>query len=157
MDQIIGTWRLVDWTASIDGVVTRPFGGSAEGLLTYTADRRMWATLQRRDRARLGTPTLAAATARQRAAAAAGFVSYAGRYTVNGDSVVVHHVEVSLFPDWVGDDQMRYVEWEDGDLVLSTPPATTSTGRVVVNRLRWRRDGVIAERTVPPDPRPRRR
>ncbi|HVR32480.1 MAG TPA: lipocalin-like domain-containing protein [Acidimicrobiia bacterium] len=138
MDLLVGTWHLVDWTASVNATVIRPFGGRAEGLLTYTDDARMWATLQRRDRPRLGTGTLAAATAEQRGAAAAGFLSYAGRYTVDGDRVT-HHVEVSLFPDWVGDQQVRLIGWEQGDLVLSTPPETTTGGRTVVNRLRWRR------------------
>ncbi|MEX2279516.1 MAG: lipocalin-like domain-containing protein [Acidimicrobiia bacterium] len=138
MESLVGTWRLVDWTASVDDTVTRPFGGRAEGILTYTEDGRMWATLQRRDRVLLGSGTLAAATAEQRAAAAAGYLSYAGTYTVDGDRVI-HHVEVSLFPDWVGDEQIRMIGWQDGDLVLSTEPHTTPSGRVVVNRLQWRR------------------
>lgn len=138
MESLVGTWRLVDWTASVDDTVTRPFGGRAEGILTYTEDGRMWATLQRKDRTPLGSGSLAAATAEQRAAAAAGYLSYAGSYTVDGDRVI-HHVEVSLFPDWVGDEQIRLIGWEDGDLVLSTEPQTTPSGRVVVNRLQWRR------------------
>lgn len=138
MDSLVGTWRLVDWTASVDETVTRPFGGKAEGILTYTDDGRMWATLQRKDRAPLGSGTLAAATAEQRAAAAAGYLSYAGRYEVDGDRVI-HHVEVSLFPDWVGDHQIRLIGWDDGDLILSTEPQTTPSGRVVVNQLQWRR------------------
>ena len=138
MDDLVGTWRLVEWTASVDGTVTRPMGGNVDGLLTYTADGRMWATLQRKDREMIHTGTLAAATAAQRAAAAAGFLSYAGRYTVDGGAVV-HHVEVSLFPDWVGDEQLRLIDWVDGDLVLSTPPEKTHGGRTIVNRLRWTR------------------
>lgn len=134
MRDLVGTWRLVQWTASVDGRITRPFGGRVDGWLTYTEDGRMWATLQRNDRPRLGTGTLAAATAEDRAAAAAGFLSYAGTYTMREDRVV-HHVEASLFPDWIGEDQVRFVEWIDTDLVLSTPPA----GRNVVNRLRWTR------------------
>lgn len=107
-------------------------------MLTYTADGWMWATLQRTDRGSLGTGTLAAATAEQRAAAAAGFLSYAGRYSADTETVV-HHVELSLFPDWVGDDQVRLIDWVEDDLVLSTPPAISHGGRTIVNRLRWRR------------------
>lgn len=139
MRQLHGTWHLVEWTVTVDDTVTRPFGGQAEGLLTYTADGRMWATLQRKDRRPLGTGTLAAATAEERAAAAAGYLAYAGRYTLD-DGRVTHHVEVSLFPDWVGDDQIRQIGWTDeGDLVLSTLPAQTAAGRTVINRLRWRK------------------
>lgn len=138
MESLIGTWRLVDWTVTVDDTLTRPFGGQAEGLLTYTTDGHMWATLQRRDRLPLGTGTLAAATAEQRGSAAAGYLAYSGRYTTQGDEVI-HHVEFSLFPDWVGDDQVRLIGWEGDDLVLSTHPQQTSSGRTVINRLRWRR------------------
>lgn len=135
---LVGNWELVEWTATVDGTVVRPFGGKAEGWLTYTADGRMWAALQRQGRPLLGTGTLAAASAEQRAAAAAGYLAYGGRYTVDGDRVI-HHVETSLFPDWIGGDQIRLIGWVDDDLVLSTVPETSVGGRTVVNRLRWRR------------------
>lgn len=138
MRDVVGTWRLVEWTATVGETVTRPFGGKVAGWLTYTVDGRMWAALQRIDRAPLGTLTLAAATAEQRAAAAAGYLAYGGTYEL-ADHVVVHHVETSLFPDWIGEDQIRRVEWVGADLVLSTPPEITPAGRTVVNRLRWTR------------------
>jgi hypothetical protein len=151
MHELIGTWRLVEWTAQIgDDPPVRPFGGDPVGLLTYTSDRRMWATLMRRRRPALGVRTLAEAPAEGRAQAAAGYVGYAGTFEVDGEAgshdVVIHHVEVSLFPDWVGGEQRRLVRWianEAGghDLELSTPPEATRDGRMVVNRLRWRRIG----------------
>lgn len=138
MQSLVGNWVLVEWTASVDRTVVRPFGGTVDGHLTYTADGRMWAALQRRDRPPLGTGTLAAASAEGRAAAAAGYLSYGGRYTVDGDRVV-HHVDTALFPDWVGEEQVRLVEWDGDDLILATLPETSVGGRTVVNRLRWRR------------------
>jgi hypothetical protein len=92
----------------------------------------------RPDRADLDTATLAAATVEQRAAAAAGYLAYAGTYRLDGDTVH-HHVEVSLFPDWLGGVQTRLVSWEDGDLVLRSTGTTTRDGKQAVNRLRWRR------------------
>ncbi len=41
--------------------------------------------------------------------AAETYVSYCGRYEFQG-AVVIHHVELSFFPNWVGDDQERLVE-----------------------------------------------
>jgi hypothetical protein len=38
-----------------------------------------------------------------------GFVACTGRYTFHGDPVV-HNVELSLFPNWVGSDQERSVQ-----------------------------------------------
>ena len=77
-----------------------------------------------------------------RAAAAAGYLAYSGAYTIENDDVL-HHIELSLMPNWVGRTERRHVEWlptGDGeDLVLSTPPTRTDGGRTAVNRLRWER------------------
>lgn len=108
------------------------------GRLTYTADGHMWATLMRRDRTLISATTLAGATAADRAAAAAGYLNYTGTYTESGGRVL-HHVELSLMPNWVGADQERNVSWEGDDLVLSTDPEKGRSGEVIVNRLRWRR------------------
>lgn len=108
------------------------------GRLTYTADSHMWATLMRRDRTLITAATLAGATAIDRAAAAAGYLNYTGTYT-ELDGRVVHHVELSLMPNWVGGDQERNIGWEDEDLVLSTDPEIGRSGEQIVNFLRWRR------------------
>jgi hypothetical protein len=44
-------------------------------------------------------------------------VAYAGGYSFDGDRVV-HHVELSLFPDWVGSDQERSVKLAGARLTL---------------------------------------
>jgi Lipocalin-like domain len=48
-------------------------------------------------------------------------VSYSGRYEFRGDSVI-HHVELSLFPNWSGVDQERLVEVTGNRLTLRTKP-----------------------------------
>jgi hypothetical protein len=48
------------------------------------------------------------------------YVSYSGRYEVQGDTVI-HHVEVCLFPNWVGNDQKRTFQVDGNRLILSTP------------------------------------
>lgn len=149
MTDLAGTWELVEWVATVGEREQRPFGGDVVGRLTYTDDGFMWAALMRRDRSPIAASTLAAATASERAAAAAGYLNYAGRYTAKPGKVV-HHVEVSLMPNWVGGDQERLVSWEDGDLVLSTPPVVGSSGEVITNRLRWRRLTSQSERTILP-------
>lgn len=143
-ERLVGTWRLVDWTFCVDGSrERRPFGGNATGLLTYTSDGRMWAALMRKDRPAVPARTLSAASADLRAAVAAGYLNYAGRYRAD-DGHVDHHVEISLFPNWVGGVQRREITWiENGDtgpdLQLSTPETRTDNGRTTVERLRWRR------------------
>lgn len=141
-DDLVGSWRLVDWTVSLDDRTRRPWGGKATGLLTYTADGRMWAALMAIDRQQMPTRTLSEAPPGMRAAAASGFVTYAGSYTIDGDDVI-HHVEVSLLPNYVGNDERRHIEWIDSenglDLGLTTPPTETGSGRVVVEKLHWTR------------------
>ena len=70
--------------------------------------------------------------------AARAYVSYGGRWSLQGDQVV-HHVEFCLLPNWVGTDLVRTVSWAGTDLVLSTAPEHDAKGRTVTNRLVWRR------------------
>jgi len=143
MHDLIGTWRLVEWTFTVNGSrPTRPWGGDPAGLITYTEDGRMCASLMSHARPSSTTRTLSAAPAEIRAAAAAGYLTYAGSYSFDGDDVL-HHIELSLMPNWVGTTERRHINWvETGDatdLVLSTPPTPTDGGRLAVNRLRWTR------------------
>jgi hypothetical protein len=116
----------------------------------YTEDGRMSATLMSHGRPAAPTRTLSAAPINIRAAAAAGYLSYAGSYSRDGDDVL-HHIELSLMPNWVGTTERRLVEWvtsENGfDLVLSTPPTRTDGGRIAVNRLRWERLPIAVQAT----------
>lgn len=138
MSRLVGTWELVEWTAAVGDRRRRPFGGDVVGRLTYTTDGYMWAALMRRDRPPLTAGSIAGATASQRAAAAAGYLNYAGSYTEQEERVI-HHVEVSLMPNWVGLDQVRNITWIGDELELSTDPEVGRSGEAVVNRLRWRR------------------
>jgi hypothetical protein len=102
----------------------------------------MSATLMSVGRPAAPTRTLSAAPVDIRAAAAAGYLSYAGSYSMDGADVL-HHIELSLMPNWVDTTERRLVEWVPSDnnldLILSTPPTRTDGGRVAVNRLRWER------------------
>jgi hypothetical protein len=139
---LVGTWRLVKWTADIDGRPVTPFGGETTGLITYTDEGRMWGTLMRVDRPNVDGETLASAPKAQRAKAATGYLNYAGTYRVEG-STVIHSVEMSLFPNWIGSEQIRKITWVPNDrngrdLELSAQ-RKSSRGGNVTNRLVWRR------------------
>jgi hypothetical protein len=51
---------------------------------------------------------------------------------------VIHHVELSLFPNWVGGDQERWVELAGDRLILSASPLLLA-GKLQVPRLVWSR------------------
>lgn len=142
MHDLIGSWKLIDWAVEMQGDrVVKPFRGRATGVLTYTDEGRMVASLMRTDREPIGTRSFAEAKALERASAAAGYLSYAGTYEIIGDEVH-HHVDLSLFPDWVGGTQIRHIEWirnDDGTVDLELSTAHAPEERSAVNRLRWHR------------------
>ena len=141
MHDLVGTWRLVDWTVTLGDRIVKPFGGKPTGLITYTQDGRMTASLMKMGRASIGTTSFAEATSRQRAAAATGYISYAGSYHIDGD-LVHHQVELSLFPDWEGDIQTRRIAWvdaDDGSEQLELSYVQNGASRKATNTLVWRR------------------
>jgi hypothetical protein len=78
------------------------------------------------------------AAAEDRAAAAKGTVCYAGRYELT-DGTVLHHVEMALNPNMVGQTVVRRVQIDGADLTLSSVPDRQGNYR----RIRWRRVGVM--------------
>ena len=68
------------------------------------------------------------------------FIAYAGPFSVDvGDGTVTHHVEVSLFPNWEGHDQVRRVTIEGGQLSIIASDRTSTDGRTFHSELIWRR------------------
>ena len=136
---LVGTWQLVTWEAHPEGgVVTHPLGPHAVGYIIYTADGHMSATLMRQDRQAFREGNMHAATAAEKIAAIGSCVAYAGTYRLEPGRVI-HHVLASLLPNWVGTDLERYIEWTDGQLVLSTPVTTSPDGSIATQRLVWER------------------
>jgi hypothetical protein len=136
---LVGTWRLVSWeNRSVgDGEVSHPLGKDAVGYIMYGRDGYMSVAIMRPDRARFAAGDLLGGTAEERARAAETYVSYCGRYEFRGDTVV-HRVELSLFPDWVGIEQERLVEVEGDRLTLSTRPILLGGGQRTAHLI-WER------------------
>ena len=82
-----------------------------------------------------------AAPADERAEAFATFFAYAGRYSVDGDTVV-HHVEIASVENWVNEKLVRVVVLAGNRLILRTPPLTVG-GESRVADLVWER--VVAD------------
>jgi hypothetical protein len=120
---LIGTWRLVSWEnrSVVDGEVSYPLGKDAVGYIMYSQNGYMSVAIMRSDRAKFAAGDLLRASVEERAQAAGTYVSYCGRYEFRGDTVV-HRVELSLFPNWIGVEQERLVEVTGERLMLSTRP-----------------------------------
>jgi lipocalin-like protein len=119
---LVGTWRLLSWeNRSADGTISYPLGRQAVGLIIYTADGYMSVAMMRADREPFAAGDLLGGSSDEKARAAESYVSYCGRYEFRDDSVI-HHVELSLFPNWSGVDQERLVEVTGKRLTLRTRP-----------------------------------
>ncbi|HLG86542.1 MAG TPA: lipocalin-like domain-containing protein [Alphaproteobacteria bacterium] len=136
--KFLGTWRLVSWTIPDEGGVPRhPLGSDAKGLLSYAPDGYMFAALMASGRPRfLGGDPLGG-TAEECRAATHGYHTYCGRYRLEKDAVV-HTVELSLFPNLIGQEQVRYYRFDGDRLLLSTPPLLRN-GLSGVAQLVWER------------------
>jgi Lipocalin-like domain len=119
---LIGTWKLISWeNRSVDGQISYPFGRDAVGYIMYNQDGYMFVAISRPNREKFAAGDLLRGSIEEKAQAADTYVSYCGRYEFRGDTVV-HHVDLSLFPNWVGVEQERLVELRGNRMTLSTHP-----------------------------------
>jgi len=119
--QLLGTWQLESWSigyADRDDV-TYPFGDDPVGLLIYSQDDWMSASIARRERQALPADVpFRRIDAELLAGSYRDYFHYAGRYRVVGDDVI-HYVTQSLNPNFVGTEQLRHIELDGETLVLS--------------------------------------
>ena len=120
---LIGTWRLISWeNRSVDGQkISYPLGKDAVGYIMYNEGGYMFVAIMRPNRVRFAAGDLLGGSTEEKTQAIDTYVSYCGRYEINGDTVI-HHVDLSLFPNWVGVEQERLVELRGDRLTLSTRP-----------------------------------
>ena len=132
----LGAWKLVSVeTRKEDGEVYRR--GERVGYLLYSDDGYMSVAFMKRGRPRFSSGDIRGGTTEEKVAAVEGYVSYCGRYEVEDDRVI-HHIEVSLFPNWVGAKQERMFEFDGDRLTLSTPLMLVG-GRQLSTHLIWER------------------
>lgn len=132
----MGSWQLLSVEMRhANGQLSHPFGTQPQGWAIYHANGSMSITLQRSQRPAFANAQLYQACPAEKASVADSFSAYAGRYTVHADSAtVLHHIEVSSFPNWNGTTQTRHYTLDGDTLTLATlAPADTTTVLV------WRR------------------
>jgi hypoxanthine-DNA glycosylase len=136
---LAGCWDLVEATfAAADGTVLAPWGDEPVGVLLVTAPGELSAHGGRGDRTPLAGEY---PTPGEKQQAYDDYFSYYGRIVRVDDAAgtFVTAVEGATDPDWVGSEQLRYLDIEDDDsIVLRTPPLALA-GSEVVGRFAWRR------------------
>jgi len=102
---LIGTWRLVsaEIRDKAGKLVTRPYGRTPAGRLTYTRSRNVWALVgQRRSKELVNA------------------IWYTGTFRVRSNSrTVVHHVQWASVPEWIGTDLVRRYRLKGSRLTLT--------------------------------------
>ncbi len=139
-ERLLGAWRLLTWESiGDDGSVDHPMGTDPEGVVVYTPDGTMMTTLGRSGRAPITGGDMLAGPDAERLAAFGSFIAYTSRFRIDGGDVI-HHVEMSLFPNWVGTAQRRHVELSaDGRSLVLSSDAFLLRGRMSGQRLTWER------------------
>ena len=137
---LIGGWRLRSWVSiADDGSQSRPMGDAPDGLLAYTATGTMIGIMGPDARPRFATDDVTGGTPEEQAQAFGTFIAYGGRYAIDGDTVT-HHVETSLFPNWIGTEQQRRwsLDASGRQLTITSPPQVLG-GESRIQRLTWER------------------
>jgi len=140
--RFVGTWQLVTSEfRTADGEVTYPLGEKAAGVLIYDGGGRMAAQLMRPGRPKFASGDMQGGSLEEIKTAAEGYVAYFGTYQVNDkNGKVVHHVEASLFPNWVGQDQVRLFEFSaDADMLTLKTLPILSGGHEIIGVLVWKK------------------
>ena len=139
--RFFGTWKLVSWKIKrANGDLTdSPLGPNPLGCIMYDPGGQVSVALMRRDRANFASSHLTDATPEEIKSGFEGYIGYCGSYEVNEqERFVIHHLQLSWFPNWVGTEQKRYFEFAGDRLTLRTPPLTLLE-EAQVHSLIWQR------------------
>lgn len=112
-----------------------PFGKDAGGYLMYHGDGYMFVAIMRPTRAKFAAGDVLRGSIKEKGQAADAYVFCGGRYEFQTDTII-YHVEVGLFPDWVGVEQERLVELRGNRLTLGTGPMLLES-RQQSDHLNW--------------------
>ena len=140
-DRLVGSWSLASYIQSFDDVRADvlPMGSAPAGLILYTPDGHMSAQLGPADRAVFTSDVITDGTDDEYAHAARTYIAYSGRYSCDDEAgTVTHHVQVSVFPNWVGGDQVRQVAFDGDTLCLSSIRGAPGSRPGAVQTLTWR-------------------
>lgn len=136
---LAGAWKLLVFEFRSEGKVVFPFGTDFSGLCIYDTTGHMTMQIMRGDRPRFAANDQLAGTPDEVAAALTGCISYFGTYVADETrGVVVHHVSQSLFPNWIGKDQVRFFRISGDRLIVSAPTQQVG-GHLMDAMLVWER------------------
>jgi hypothetical protein len=138
-EKIVGTWKLVSWIYKNEqGESVHYFGENAMGILMYDEHGFMAAQLMKTGRPPFSSNSISGGSAPETFGAFHSYLAYFGRYHEEAPGEIVHIVDGSLFPNWVGNKEVRYGKIEHDLLILNTPPIPVQDQKIVFH-ITWRR------------------
>ncbi|CAI1088791.1 Uncharacterised protein [Serratia quinivorans] len=142
VNAFIGSWSLVSSVfKGEDGRVNHPLGEQVLGRINYEPNGTMAAQLYSATRPSFAADDLAQGSEQELRAAFINMICYFGRYQVDeSEQRVVHQVEGSSFPNWIGSRQVRFYRFSGDRLELRTVPLQFGNG-VQTGELVWQRIG----------------
>lgn len=134
---VLGRWDILRWEQVYDdGRVVHPMGTDLEGFIEY-GPYGMFCALGKKNRPHFQTGGQWSANDAEKAAAYNSYLTYAGDYEVNGNTIT-HKVRYSLFPNWIGGVQRRVAELQ-GEMLTLTARLEEGTSEARTARLVWQR------------------
>ena len=109
IQQLVGVWRLVSSEFRTAGdTVIYPLGEDALGQAIFTESGYMSGQLMRQNRPEFASGNQASGTPEEIQEALQGYVAYYGPCEVDVENrTLTSRVEGSMYPNWVGDEQLR--------------------------------------------------
>jgi hypothetical protein len=137
LEAIRGRWELMAWEERVGKTLIRPLGERPQGVIYYADDGWMAVQISGPDRPAIASGDPLGGTEQERAAAYATYLAYCGTYEIR-DGHIAHSVQLSMFPNWAGEVQVRSAELHGDRLVLRAAPVETPDGTFDAE-LRWTR------------------
>lgn len=111
------------------GEILLPFGEHVAGMLIYTAQGHMSGQLMKREREALPDGYRKHGAKEIITAAFEGYIAYCGTWRYDAErEEVVHTVEASLYPNWVGTEQRRGIRFASPNRMILSAVLPRSDG-----------------------------
>lgn len=132
--KLLGSWSLISSRTELrdkpddEPTILYTIGKDAEGIIMFSPDGYVATQLMRPGATKWKSNSLLGGTTEEMADATQHSLAYAGKYDIeigeNNEVLVYISMDVSSFPNWLGDRQARVVTF-DGDVLTLTPSSFT--------------------------------
>jgi hypothetical protein len=136
-EKFLGQWNLISMTSENEDEILYPIGRNVKGLLSYSENNIMSAQLGSLSREKFLNPDYRKGTDIEIINSFNNYISYFGKYKINEDrEFIIHQVEQSLFPNWIGTKVKRYYHFFENKLTLKVTPISYN-GKLMTPTLLW--------------------